>query len=133
VVIDASIALKWLVPEEGSAAAASLIGEAELVVPTLFHAEVGNALWAKARKGEIELAGLIGEFESLPSLVRTFDETPLAPTALRIADELDHPVYDCIYLALAELLDDIVVTADRRFLRAVSMTAYKERVKELGA
>jgi predicted nucleic acid-binding protein len=40
--------------------------------------------------------------------------------ALRIAISLQHPVYDCFYLALAQAEDCPLVTADQRFLRAVA-------------
>ena len=42
------------------------------------------------------------------------------PEALRLAQLLDHPVYDCVYLALALLREVPVVTADRRFVAAAA-------------
>ena len=50
-------------------------------------------------------------------------EIELLPTrslweaATRLAIELDHPAYDCLYLALAIASDCQFVTADQRFLR----------------
>ena len=53
-VVDASVALKWLVEEEGSEAANRLLqGDHELYAPRLMASEIANALWRKARLGEI--------------------------------------------------------------------------------
>jgi predicted nucleic acid-binding protein len=48
-----------------------------------------------------------------------------------IASQLDHPVYDCFYLALAEARDALLVTADRRLLRKLRGTPWVERVVNL--
>ena len=132
-IIDASVAFKWVVEEPGSPEAIEWIGRAELVAPTLVHAEVGNALWKRVRRGEIADDGEIGErLTDLATYVRTVDETPFVARALRLAVEVGHPIYDCIYLALAEQLDDRLLTADRRFIRAVASSPHAGRVLELG-
>lgn len=132
-IIDASVAFKWVVEEPGSAEAIEWIGRAELIAPTLVHAEVGNALWKRVRSGEIADDGEIEErLADLATYVRTVDETPLLARALRLAIEVRHPVYDCVYLALAEQLDDRLLTADRRFLRALASSPHVDRVMELG-
>lgn len=130
-IIDASVALKWLVPEEKSDLAALLIGQGDLTVPTLFHVEVGNAIWRKARKGEVVLDELAGEVANLAGLVRTIDETDLVPDALALAMAINHPIYDCIYLAMAIAQDDELITADRRFVSAVAQNVHGRRVREL--
>jgi predicted nucleic acid-binding protein len=132
VILDSSIALKWLVPEEDSESAVALLGEPDLLVPTFFHAEVANALWKKARRGEIALQEIVPHFAQLPELVTTLDEGTLMPRAFAIAAELDHPVYDCIYLALAEAKDDVLLTADRKLIAKLAGGAWAERVQELG-
>ena len=68
----------------------------------------------------------------LARYLRTVDETPVMPRALRLAVDLEHPIYDCIYLALAEQVGDELLTADRRFLAAVASTDHASRVRELG-
>lgn len=130
-IIDASIGVKWLVPEEDSAAAIELLRHGELVVPTLFHAEVGNALWKKAQRKEIALSPLLPYLTGLPELVQTVTEIPIMPRAAEIAVELGHPIYDCIYLALAESADDTLLTVDQRFLRVVKGGPYAPRVSAL--
>jgi predicted nucleic acid-binding protein len=131
-IIDASVAFKWVVEEEGSDAAIALIGLGDLVAPTLIHSEVGNALWKAVQRQEIEGGGEISErLADLSRYVRTVDETPLLSRALALAIELEHPVYDCVYLALAETLGEELVTADRRFVRSVAGTVHQSRVREL--
>jgi predicted nucleic acid-binding protein len=132
-IVDASVAFKWVVEEPGSEHAIEWIGRAELIAPTLIHAEVGNALWKRVRRNEIADDGEIGErLADLARYVRTIDETPFMARALRLAIELGHPVYDCIYLALAEEMGDELLTADGRFVRALASTGYAPRVRELG-
>ncbi|MGN6270565.1 MAG: type II toxin-antitoxin system VapC family toxin [Sphingomonas sp.] len=130
-IIDASIGVKWLVPEDDSAAAIELLRHGELIVPTLFHAEVGNALWKKARRGEIALPPLLPYLAGLSELIQTVSEISVVPRAVKIAGELGHPVYDCIYLALAESADDTLLTVDQRFLRVVKGGPYAPRVSAL--
>jgi predicted nucleic acid-binding protein len=133
VIIDASVAFKLIVDEAASEEAIKWIGQAELVGPALIHCEVGNALWKRVRKGELaEDAQIADRLADLDHLIRTIDETPLVSRALRLAIELAHSVYDCIYLALAEADDDELLTADGRFIRAVAGTPYATRVRELG-
>jgi predicted nucleic acid-binding protein len=132
-IIDASVAFKLVVDETDSAEAIAWIGRSELVGPTLIHAEVGNALWKRVRKKELADDGEIeARLADLTRYVRTVDETMLVPRALRLAIDLARPVYDCVYLALAEAQDDALLTADRRFLRAVAGTPHEARVRELG-
>ena len=57
----------------------------------------------------------------------------LLPTAARLSRTLDHPVYDCCYLALAIQEDAALVTADRRLLGVVANTPHAERVLPLSA
>ena len=132
-IIDASVAFKLIVEEPGSEEAIGWIGRAELTGPTLIHSEVGNALWKRVRLGELaEESEIADRLEDLDHLIRTVNETVLVPRALRLAIELAHPVYDCIYLALAEAAGDKLLTADRRFIRALEGTPYAQHVQELG-
>lgn len=132
-IIDASVAFKLVVEEPGSEAAIAWLGQTDLAAPTLIHAEVGNGLWKLVRKRELVDDGEIAaRLADLARYVRTLDETPLIGRALRLAIDLAHPIYDCVYLAMAESMDDQLLTADGRFVRAVASTPYAVRVKELG-
>jgi predicted nucleic acid-binding protein len=133
IVIDASVAVKWVLDEPGSEAAVALCDQ-ELIAPVLWLAEVANALWRRARIGEItndQAAALVSELLNAP--VASIAIEPHLEAALKLATEIDHPVYDCIYLALALHHRTHVVTADRRFVFAASSTAHAGSVRLLAA
>lgn len=133
-VIDASVAFKLIFDEPGTSAAIAWASRVEFVAPVLLHAEIANAIWKRVHRGEIRLgASASQQLQKLGRVVRTIDEIPYTPRAVEIALELGHPVYDCIYLALAEAQGDRLLTADRRFLKAVAGTPYAEQVEELAA
>ncbi|MGE3778886.1 MAG: type II toxin-antitoxin system VapC family toxin [Pirellulaceae bacterium] len=120
IVVDASVALKWVLHEEGSEAAERLLDE-ELIAPSLWLVEAGNALWRRSTRGEISAAEAqerLSELFNAPVTTVALEEDVIA--AVRLAAELDHPVYDCLYLALAIREGTYVVTADRRFGNALS-------------
>ena len=114
---DASVAVKWVLPEDDSELAEELVtGEALLHAPAFIFVEIANVLWKRMRSGEIEEAqaiDLIARLRRAPLILRQ-GEGPL-PTALSLAKSLDHAIYDCTYLALALHLDAAYVTADQRF------------------
>jgi predicted nucleic acid-binding protein len=56
VVIDASVALKWVIEEDGSDRAGALLLEEPLAAPDLLVVECANVLWAKARRGVLTRA-----------------------------------------------------------------------------
>jgi predicted nucleic acid-binding protein len=125
-VVDASVAVKWLVQEQHSEEAARLLDpDITLIAPELLFAEASNALWAMCRRGDIsksDFAEAISVLKAAPVAVPV-SMRQLAEMAGRLAIDLDHPVYDCVYLALAMREDCPVVTADRRFHEAVRKDA----------
>ncbi len=133
-VVDASVALKWLVEEEGSEAANRLLqGDHELYAPRLMASEIANALWRKARLGEIgrgEAGTLAATVQEMP--LRWGEDEGLGADATRLAIALDRPVYDCVYLAFAHRIGAELVTADTRFANALAVTEHGGSVKLLG-
>lgn len=133
-IVDASVAFKWLVEEDDTDIARALLGRVDLLAPTLIHAEVANAIWKKRRRGELssdeELSSLP---ERLAMVLQTVDETPMMGRALALSLELDHPIYDCVYLAVAEALDQDLVTADHRFLMRLDRYERRSHVRALAA
>ena len=125
-VVDASVAVKWLVAEEGSDAADRLLaGGDDLHAPRLMASEIANALWRKARTGEIERgqAGIL--MAAVPEMpVHWSSDETVCADAVRLAVALDRPVYDCVYLALAHQVDARLVTADTRFANALVTTGH---------
>ena len=132
-VVDASVAVKWLVAEDDSEAARELAASGEdLHAPRLMACEVANALWRKARLGEIErgdAGAMLAAVQDMP--VRWGADEAVCADAIRIALALDRPVYDCVYLALAHRIGAAVVTADLRFANVVAPTEYGEAVVTL--
>ena len=136
-VVDASIVVKWLVKEKWSDEATSLLeAEATLIAPELLFAEVCNALWAMHRRGDIggeDLADATGALRAAPVVV-PLSMRQLAASSARLAVDLDHPVYDCFYLALAIQEQYPVVTADARFHAKVRGHPYlSDRIAHVAA
>lgn len=117
-VVDASVVVKWLVSESFSDEAADLlVSEATLVAPALVFAEATNALWALRRRGDIDVDHMTDAIHALKSapIATPVSMSGLASAAARLAIDLDHPAYDCFYLALAIQTQYPLVTADARF------------------
>lgn len=118
-VIDASVAAQWVLSQEGSERAARLRTEETLIAPSLIAAEIGSAIWKAVRRGDVTRANAL---TALEAALLPFDKLVVAEDlhlrALELAIELDHPIYDCFYLALAERERCALVTADKRLLAA---------------
>ncbi len=98
------VALKWFKDEVGSDVARALLLRGSLVAPELILPEVLNAGWEAVRLGLMVPAQLDAmAVELTPCFARLAGLAPLAASAARTALSIDHPVYDCFYLALAEL------------------------------
>src|SRR6185436_13032392 len=106
-VVDTSVAIKWVVPEdridlEPHTAIALSVLEHGLIAPDLIAAEFGNALWKKVSREEIGKPQAMEAMYILPTIVSLLPMEAYARRAVEIALELDHPVYDCVFIAVAE-------------------------------
>lgn len=128
-VVDASVAAKWILPEADSAAAAALREqETELVAPSLIAAEIGNALWKAVRSGNIRRTEAIAGMEAVLIWFESlFPIEDLRVQALTLALDLGHPLYDCFYLALAQQQDAPLVTVDEAIIAAARKAKIKVR------
>ena len=120
-VVDASVATKWVLPEDGSDRAIALRQPGEqFMAPNLIAAEIGNAVWKRVMWQDFPVAdGLTALDVALAHFTQLTATEELAVRALEIAVELKHPIYDCFYLALAERERCAMVTADKRLLASV--------------
>jgi len=122
-VVDTSICVKWFVDEPDSELALAILSDdGPFLVPDLMFAEFANVMWLKQRIGAMTIKQALRAIHGLSRYFGIFDVAPsytLAPRATWIARTLDHSVYDCFYLALAERTKTTMVTADRRFRDAV--------------
>ena len=103
--------------------------QSEPTLLILFSPEFGAA-WKTNRIGAITAQEGMTILTSVATMfTRLVPAVALAPRAYEIAIELDHPVYDCIYLALAERESALLVTFDRRFEAAVRKTKWAALVR----
>jgi predicted nucleic acid-binding protein len=130
-VVDASVAMKWFVEEPWTKEAERILHPAAaVVVPELFFVEMANIAWKKVRRGDMDLATARMVMDELPLLVAASDSggARLARRAFDLAHELQHPAYDCLYLATAEAEGVRLVTADHAFCEHVRGTVYESSV-----
>ena len=114
-VVDASVAIRWFVQGPGYERAAPWLGETTLIAPDLILAEAGNALWRYVRTGDLQIEEAASILHRMPdSFARLVPTAELAKDALLLAHALEHPVYDCMYLALAQREEFVLLTLDRK-------------------
>jgi predicted nucleic acid-binding protein len=119
VIVDASVAMKWVVDEPASASARRLISDELLAAPDLLFIECANVLNTKVRKRAI--SGLhareaLAAIESVP--IRSVPIRPYVAAAHAIAAELGQTAYDSLYLAVALTERSTLLTADEKFVSA---------------
>lgn len=125
-VVDASVAVKWVLPEPGSGRARRLLERAarsdtQFLAPDIFVGEVANVIWKRCRlRGELledeareALSALLG---TLPEIIPS---ATLVAQAFELALSFRRPVYDCIYVALALRDGCPLVTSDLALARSM--------------
>jgi predicted nucleic acid-binding protein len=136
-VVDASIAVKWVVEEDGTPQALALRQRARLIAPELLVAECANILWKKVRRRELSKDEAVLASRLLQAAEIELQSTrSLLEPATRIAIELDHPAYDCVYIALAVANGCQFVTADESLVHKLDQSrqqALRDRVVSLRA
>ncbi len=124
-VVDASVALKWVLPEAESDKARRLREDFRnrvhhLLAPDFFPLEIAHALTRAERKKIIPIGyakGFLADImQSVPAL---HPYLPRLARATDISSETRLGVYDCVYVALAEREQCEVVTADLRLLNVL--------------
>mgnify|MGYP006295159283 CR=1 FL=1 len=133
-VVDTSVAIKWIIDEAGSDKADLLRG-ADMAVPALLRIEAANVLRTLAARQGVsaeQATDLFLLLQTAPVTIVDADDA-LERRALDLALELRHPVYDCLYLALADRMDRQLITADQRFLRSLANTEHAARAVDLAA
>jgi predicted nucleic acid-binding protein len=122
-VVDASVAVKWVLPEVGSERAVAIrTTDEDLIAPSLACAEIGSAIWRAALRGDLSAAEAreylkiaIAHYQRIILLEELMD------AAIALAIRLKHPIYDCSYLALAERERCALITADARLIDAAKV------------
>jgi predicted nucleic acid-binding protein len=136
IVVDASVIVKWFIPEAGDIPAKALLAAGdELIAPELARVEVASALIRKGLRDEVAAADVASTLrawfravaEGQIFLLPNSDDIEAAAT---LALELRHPLPDCLYLAVAERLGVALVTADRAFARRAARRSSLVQVLE---
>lgn len=131
-VVDASIVVDWVAPHSDPRGAASSLLSAwsraatPVLGPRLLREEVGNALLTGIRRGRWTGAEADVSFDLLRTLpLRVVDVPSDVDRAWELSRRYDqHPLYDMVYVAVAERLQEQLVTADeqlRRRLRSLGL------------
>jgi predicted nucleic acid-binding protein len=132
-VVDASVIIKWYVPEDNyEAARAMRTAETALAAPDLLFSETANILWKLVRRGEMTASRaieIIEEVSAAPFI--TISNQSLAQDALNLAIATGLSAYDASYVALAIRLDKILITADEKLVRKLAGTRSTNQVRLL--
>jgi len=137
IVPDASVVLKWFLPEADRDKALALVaghikGQDVMAVPELLFYEVSNILTVKSRlSAEVIFAGM----RYLYALgLRAFQlDREQSLQAIRLAHSHQLSVYDASYVALAITLRATFITADVRLARKLQAFAFVKTLDQLGA
>ena len=117
-VVDASVAIKWVVEEEFSDQAGTLLTGTTLCAPAHWQAETVNAIWGRVHRGKLSAAD--GRERASTLISAPVEAVPLAgllDQAFHLAVALRLTVYDSLYVALAKVRSIPLVSDDRRLLR----------------
>ena len=135
-IVDTSVAVKWFIKEDLHEQAIALpeLGH-ELVAPSLIFVEVANVLRRRVRLGHISneqaarsVSNLAGAFKHIVPV------EDLVDTAFSQSAQLDHSVYDVVYLVCAlERPGSILVTSDAKFEAKARAAGFGEKVLSLEA
>lgn len=123
-VVDASVAVRWTIDTPLSGKAERLLRGHTLIAPDFVIVEATNAFYFHLRERTDRAPRALDGLEFLP---RWFAELVPASTlrhrAMTYAMELDHPAYDCFYLALAASRNVQMITTDDQFVRKLRGTS----------
>ena len=134
IVVDASVAVKWFVPEEGTAEADALLrSDIPRAAPEHLLAEVGEALLRHHREEQLPLEFCRAALADLREVVTLFPTEALARDAFDIAAEGRCSVYDALYVAAAERWDCVVLTADAKLIAKLDASPWRSRLRLLAA
>jgi predicted nucleic acid-binding protein len=126
-VIDASVAAKWFLPDEPfSESALELLrqaaaGTTNFIVPDLFFSECGNILWKAARRKRLSGEETLAAIQLIEELqLMTVPAAGLLENTMLIARNYYRSFYDSLYLAVAAKQQAVLITADEKLANATA-------------
>ena len=129
VVIDASLAAMWGMPEAFTDRALALASkwaqeEIQPIAPSLILPEITNAFYKRVIRGETNLATAIEALHVVMDFgIEIREEPGLHAKAMELSHQMNRPnTYDCHYLALSEIHHCSLWTGDERFFNSVKRT-----------
>jgi predicted nucleic acid-binding protein len=130
-VVDASVAVKFLVQEPGTEEARRLLAIPDaLIAPDWILVEAANTFWKKVKRSELLIVHAERHLAALPEFFDTlYPASELIGDALSLSFRLRHAVYDCVYLALALREGCRLVTADDGFSAAIVRAGLAESLE----
>jgi len=125
-VVDASVAAKWVVPEADSDKAEALLirwkqGALDLLAPEILLSEIGSMIWKRTVRGLMSVDSAVDVYEKFTRVCLPLARIDvLAAPALRMALQYGHSFYDGLYVALAQTTGARLVTADEKLYHAIA-------------
>ena len=122
-VLDASVAIAWLLEDEENPvadAARGRIVDGGAFVPHVWHLEVRNAMLVAERRRRITAQGATVRLRSLKELPIYTDVEPDLETAIELARGHRLAIYDAVYLELARRRNEALATLDAALARAAA-------------
>lgn len=126
IVVDANVIAYLVIPGDRTPEAeATLLLDPEWTAPELWRSELRNVLATLVRHGRVTLDAAVVAFRDAESRVATAADEPATEVVLHLASTSGATAYDCEYVALADLLDLPLVTADRKLAERFPARAVK--------
>lgn len=138
-VIDASVLIKFYVPEILSDRAERLLAKVgnmdiDLLAPDLIYPEAGNKLWKKQRMKELTRSEVEEITDAILSLPLKIEASKfLLPLAVELGTAYGTTVYDALYISLAKVYETTLITADRKLAEGLDKTDLRDSITWLGS
>ena len=114
-IVDANIVVHWFADTEFSNAVELYRERDDLRAPAVILVESANVLYKYSRRGAMAASHCRRSIQTLEFMMAEIvSDSSLLPTAIDLAIANLHPVYDCLYLALAQDREESLLTADKR-------------------
>lgn len=135
IVLDASVAVKLVSQEHDSDIAVDRVASASAIIaPDWIMIEVLHALWKKDHASPDALETANAAVAALMQMIdRIVPARELVSDALTMSHSLPHPIYDCLYLALARIENAVVLTADAKFALVAEKAGRGSEIERLEA